>query len=89
VTTELNMSDKVVNGDLLRFFHPKGFTKVNKKNYTYNLEKSLQNLAKAQKEKKTSIETENGGSTLSEYTTDAPELNGKNIGEYTFPSASN
>lgn len=87
VTTELNMSDKVVNGDLLRFYHPKGFTKVNKKNYTYNLEKSLQKLAKAQKEKKTSIETENGGSTLSDYTTDAPELDGKNIGEYTFPTA--
>lgn len=84
VTTELNLSDKVVNGDLLRFFHPKGFTKVNKKDYSYTLNKSLKKLKNAQEKKKTSVESENGGrSTLDDYTTDAPEL--KNA-TFNFPT---
>lgn len=88
VTTELNLSDKVVNGDLLRFYHPKGFTKVNKKDYSYNLNKSLKKLKEAQEKKKTSVESENGGkSTLDEYTTDAPELQNVDAKDYTFPTA--
>ncbi|KRM09640.1 phosphoglycerol transferase [Paucilactobacillus suebicus DSM 5007 = KCTC 3549] len=84
VTTELSLSDDVVNGDLLRFYHPKHFTKVNKKDYNYNLNASLKRLKEAQVKKKTSVETENGGkSTLDDYTTDAPELKDSS---FVFPS---
>lgn len=75
VTTELGLSDKVMNGDLLRFYHLKGFKKVNKKDYTYNTQKSLKKLKQAQKKKKTSVKAENNNqSTFDEYSTDAPEL---------------
>lgn len=84
VTTELSLSDDVVNGDLLRFYHPKHFTKVNKKDYNYNLNAILKRLKEAQVKKKTSVETENGGkSTLDDYTTDAPELKDSS---FVFPS---
>lgn len=84
VTTDLGLSDKVVNGDLLRFYKLPGFKKVNKKDYTYNLKKSLKNLQKAQKKKKTSLKSENNNqSTFDDYTTDAPEL--KNVTKYKFP----
>lgn len=36
VTTKLALSDKVVNGDLLRFYAPEGFTPVNRTEYDYN-----------------------------------------------------
>ena len=75
VTTDLGLSDKVINGDLLRFYHLPGFKDVNKKDYTYNLKKSLKKLKQAQKDKKTSLKTENDDkSTFDDYTTDAPEL---------------
>jgi len=75
VTTELSLSDRVIYGDLLRFYTPKGFTKVNKKDFTYQYTKSLKNLADVQKKKPTSIMAENHNkSTVSEYKTDAPEL---------------
>ena len=75
VTTELGLSDKVMNGDLLRFYHLKGFKKVNKKDYTYNTQKSLKKLKQARKKKKTSVKAENNNqSTFDEYSTDAPEL---------------
>lgn len=75
VTTDLGLSDKVVNGDLLRFYHLPGFKKVNKKNYTYNLHKSLKQLKQDQKKHKTSVKTKNNNQdTLDDYSTDAPEL---------------
>ena len=75
VTTDLGLSDKVINGDLLRFYKLPGFTKTNKKDITYNRAKALKQLKKAQKEKKTSLKSENDNkSTLDDYTTDAPEL---------------
>ena len=84
VTTDLGLSDRVVNGDLLRFYKLPGFKKVNKKDYTYNLKKSLQNLKKQQKKQKTSLKTENDNqSTFDEYTTNAPEL--KDYPKLTFP----
>ena len=84
VTTDLGLSDRVVNGDLLRFYKLSGFKKVNKKDYTYNLKKSLQNLKKQQKKQKTSLKTENDNqSTFDEYTTNAPEL--KDYPKLTFP----
>ena len=35
VKNELQMSDMVVNQDLLRFYHPNGFTPINPRNYQY------------------------------------------------------
>ncbi|MCY8507815.1 glycerol phosphate lipoteichoic acid synthase, partial [Bacillus atrophaeus] len=35
VKKELEMSDKIINGDLLRFYTPKGFEKVNPSDYDY------------------------------------------------------
>lgn len=52
VTTDLGLSDKVVNGDLLRFYKLPGFKKVDKKQYTYNLKKSLKNLQKQQRNRR-------------------------------------
>lgn len=84
VTTQLDLSDKVVNGDLLRFYTPKGFKKVNKKDFTYNLQKSLQNLKKAQSKNPTSVIKKNDGqTTIDDFTTDAPEL--KDIKDLVFP----
>lgn len=85
VTTDLGLSDKVVNGDLLRFYKLPGFKEVNKKDYTYNLKKSLKRLQQQQKKKKTSLKTQNGNqTTIDDYTTDAPEL--KNYPKLTFPT---
>ncbi|PUB10643.1 LTA synthase family protein [Paenisporosarcina sp. OV554] len=36
VDYKLQLSDKIVNGDLLRFYSPAGFTKVNPSQYNYN-----------------------------------------------------
>ncbi|AWD63183.1 glycerol phosphate lipoteichoic acid synthase [Limosilactobacillus reuteri] len=84
VTTDLGLSDKVVNGDLLRFYKLPGFKKVDKKQYTYNLKKSLKNLQKQQKKQKTSLKSENNNqSTFDDYTTDAPEL--KDYPKLNFP----
>ncbi|AQW21691.1 glycerol phosphate lipoteichoic acid synthase [Lentilactobacillus curieae] len=75
VTTELSLSDRVIYGDLLRFYTPKGFDKVNKKDFTYQYTKAMKNLADKQKQEPTSIMAKNDGkSTLNEYKTDAPEL---------------
>ncbi|WCJ52169.1 LTA synthase family protein [Lentilactobacillus buchneri] len=75
VTTELSLSDRVIWGDLLRFYTPKGFKKVNRKDFTYQYTKALDNLKQAQKKEPTSIEAKNNGkSTMNLYKTDAPEL---------------
>lgn len=73
-----------MNGDLLRFYKLPDFKKVNKKDYTYNLKKGLQNLKNAQKKKKTSVKAENDNqSTFDDYTTNAPEL--KDYPKLSFP----
>ena len=80
VTTDLALSDKVINGDLLRFYKLPGFTKVNKSSYTYNAQKSLANLKKVQQKKKTSLLAENAWKSLfDDYTTDAPEIANKTL----------
>lgn len=85
VTTDLGLSDKVMNGDLLRFYNLPGFKKVNKKSITYNLKKSLKNLQKQQKKEKTSLKTQNNDqTTIDDYSTDAPELS--NNSSLKFPS---
>ena len=75
VTTELSLSDRVINGDLLRFHKLPGFTTVNKKDYSYKKSTALKALKKAQKEKGTSLLAQNDNKSLVDlYQTDAPEL---------------
>lgn len=74
VTTELSLSDRVLNGDLLRFYTPSGFKKVNKSKYNYNMKKAQASLKAAQRAG-TSAQAKNGGKSLADdYVTDAPEL---------------
>jgi len=75
VTTELSLSDRVIYGDLLRFYTPKGFTKVDKNDFSYKFQPAMTKLAEAQKTEKTSVLAKHDGkSTVSDYKTDAPEL---------------
>ncbi|MDK1716973.1 LTA synthase family protein [Dellaglioa algida] len=75
VTTSLSLSDSVITGDLLRFYTPSNFTKVNKSDYNYKKSKALETLKKAQKKEKTSLIEQHGGvSTEDLFKTDAPEL---------------
>ena len=75
VATELSLSRSVINGDLLRFYTPKGFKKVVPKDYSYKLSTALKNLKKMQKKQKTSLLVQNKNkSSLDLYKTDAPEL---------------
>lgn len=86
VTTELALSDKVMNNDLLRFYHLPGFKKTNRKDYNYNLNNGLQQLKQAQKKKHTSVKAKNNNqSTFDQYQTDAPEL--KDSPKLVFPKA--
>lgn len=83
VTTDLGLSDKVMNGDLLRFYKLPGFKKVDKKSYSYNLQKALKKL-KTDKKRKNSVRAQNGNkSTVNDYSTDAPEL--ENSSSQKFP----
>lgn len=73
VTTQLSLSDRVIAGNLLRFYHPKWFKKVNPHDYDYNEEKALKNLYSSQN--KTSLWYHNHKkSTQNKFKTDAPEL---------------
>lgn len=42
VEMKLNLSDKVVNGDLLRFYTPEGFKPIDPTDYDYNYDEALQ-----------------------------------------------
>lgn len=55
VTTELSLSDRVITGNLLRFYKPNGFKYVKRKNYTYKKADSLKRLKKAEKKSKNSV----------------------------------
>lgn len=75
VTTELSLSDRVITGNLLRFYKPNGFKYVKRKNYTYKKADSLKRFKKAEKKSKNSVWYKNGKkSTQSDFKTDAPEL---------------
>lgn len=75
VTTELSLSDKVVLGDLLRFYNPKGFKKVDKKSYSYKYADGMKLLKEMDKKKKTDLLNKlKKKDTLNLYKTDAPEL---------------
>ncbi|GAK48764.1 glycerol phosphate lipoteichoic acid synthase [Secundilactobacillus oryzae JCM 18671] len=74
VTTELSLSDRVIYGDLLRFYDPDNFKKTDKAKYNYKLNSGLAQLKKAQKDNPTSAKAKNDGKVSAEYKTDAPEL---------------
>ena len=73
VDKELSLSDRVIYGDLLRFYHLKGFRKVNKKAYNYKPSHGLKQLKAANRRKHTSVMDRNHGRPIP-YSTDAPEL---------------
>ena len=78
VTTQLSLSDRVINGNLLRFYKPSWFTKVKTKDYNYNKTESLKKLFSSKI--KTSLWYKNHKkSTQSEFKTDAPELKNKSV----------
>lgn len=73
VTTQLSLSDRVIAGDLLRFYKPKGFKKVNPHDYDYNEKKALKQLYSSKN--KTSLWYQNHKKTTQkQFRTDAPEL---------------
>ena len=73
VTTQLSLSDRVIAGDLLRFYKPKGFKKVNPHDYDYNEKKALKQLYSSKT--KTSLWYQNHKKpTQKQFKTDAPEL---------------
>lgn len=75
VTSELSLSDRVITGNLLRFYKLKDFKQVDRKKYDYKKEKAMAKL----KENKNSLLEKNKGKSTSElYKTDAPELKEKN-----------
>ena len=75
VTTELSLSDRVITGNLLRFYKPDEFEYVKRKNYSYKKSDSLKRLKKAEKKSKNSVWYQNGKKTTQSYfKTDAPEL---------------
>ena len=70
----LSLSDKIVTGDLLRFYTPENFKKVNRADFSYKYRDGMKLLNDSQS-KKTSVLQEHGGkSTQSMFVTDAPEL---------------
>ena len=73
VTTQLSLSDRVINGNLLRFYKPKWFTRVKPKDYDYNKAPSLKRLF--DDPSKTSLWYQNHRKTTQkDFKTDAPEL---------------
>ena len=75
VTTELSLSDRVITGNLLRFYKPDGFEYVKRKNYSYKKSDSLKRLKKAEKKSKNSVWYQNGKKTTqSHFKPAAPEL---------------
>ena len=77
VNEELSLSDSLNQKNLLRFYTPKGFTKVNPSKYNYaNGLKKEKEIEKKLGNKSTSLISENGGKTTADvFSTDAPELN--------------
>lgn len=71
----LSLSDKIITGDLLRFYTPSGFKKVTRSDYNYKYNETMKQLKVAQQKKKTSLQDKNNGkSTVDLFETDAPEL---------------
>jgi len=79
VNKELNLSDSLNTKNLLRFYTPKDFKKVDASNYNYadGLEKEIK-IQNSLKGKSTSLYSKNGNKTTAEfYETNAPEASHK------------
>lgn len=76
VNEELSLSDSLNQKNLLRFYTPKGFTKVKASDYNYaNGLKKEEAIEKKLGNKSTSLINENGGKTTADvFSTDAPEV---------------
>lgn len=74
VTSELSLSDRVIQGDLLRFYQLKDFKSVDKTKFNYKYTNGMQQLKGAQKSEPTSLMAKNHGKVTADYKTDAPEL---------------
>jgi lipoteichoic acid synthase len=64
VDDQLSNSDKVVTGDLLRFYNRDTFTPVNRSLYNYAYDNGISQLNQAQVNQPSSIEAKNGGNSL-------------------------
>lgn len=75
VTSELSLSDRIITGNLLRFYKPDWFTTVKRKKYSYKKSDTMKELKKREKKKKNSLwYLNNKKTTQSMFKTDAPEL---------------
>ncbi|MGX7419542.1 LTA synthase family protein [Carnobacterium gallinarum] len=76
VEKQLNLSDSIINSDLLRFYTPASFTPVDPSKFNYkNQVKQLDDASKELGDQNTSLITKKAGtSTVDLYKTDAPEL---------------
>lgn len=75
VERQLNLSDSIINSDLLRFYTPENFTPVDSTIFNYkNQVEQLKEAAKKLDDKNTSLISHRDGQTTVElYKTDAPE----------------
>lgn len=75
---QLNMSDQIINGDLLRFYSPANFTPADKESHSYlNSPAKLQeDFEAAGADGSSLLNKNNGESTVPLYQTDAPEFPG-------------
>lgn len=75
VTSELSLSDRVITGNLLRFYKPSWFNTVNRKEHNYKKKQALKRLRRESRTSRTSLWYKNGRKTTqNEFKTDAPEL---------------
>ncbi|GEK28305.1 LTA synthase family protein [Furfurilactobacillus siliginis] len=75
VNKVLSLSDKIMTKDLLRFYTPTGFKKVDVGDYDYSVKATKARLKREQEENPTSVQSKNNGkSTVKDFQTDAPEL---------------
>ena len=70
----LSLSDKIVTGDLLRFYTPENFKKVNRADFSYKYRDGMKLLNDSQSKKTSILQKHGGKSTQSMFVTDAPEL---------------
>ena len=70
----LSLSDKIVTGDLLRFYTPENFKKVNRADFSYKYRDGMKLLNDSQSKKTSVLQEHDGKSTQNMFVTDAPEL---------------
>lgn len=52
MTSELSLSDRIITGNLLRFYKPDWFTTVKRKKYSYKKSDTMKELKKREKREK-------------------------------------